>query len=148
MAQGPADRPLDIDALNLRLLYVEDSLTNQQIFREYCDRHGVQLVLADNGKDGLEKFLHGRYDGLIVDCYMPVMNGYELVESIRGFESLNRLEPAFIVALSADNSDRNRRRCKDAGFDAFESKPYTRVTFHRIMEMVFLYKDGVDSSRQ
>lgn len=148
VAQGPADRPLDIDVLNLRLLYVEDSLTNQQIFREYCDRHGVQLVLADNGKDGLEKFQHGRYDGLIVDCYMPVMNGYELVESIRGFESLNRLEPAFIVALSADNSDRNRRRCKDAGFDAFESKPYTRVAFHRIMEMVFLYKDGVVPSRQ
>ena len=125
---------------DLKLLYIEDSLTNQLIFKEYCSRENVDLVLASNGREGLEKFRHGKYDGVIVDCYMPVMNGYELVEEIRKLEIDNNFERSFIVALTADDTKVNRQKCHNSGFDEFISKPYTRPAFVRILSEVSVRK--------
>lgn len=116
----------------IKILYVEDSSTNQMIFQEYCKRYGVDLVVANNGLQGLEKFKHGKFDVLVVDCYMPVMTGYEMVENLRSSGD----QESFVVALTADSSKKNMEKCRDVGFDEFLTKPYTKGTFRQLLDMV------------
>ena len=118
---------------NYSILYVEDSNLNQTIFREYCTGYGIDLVLANNGKEGFEKFNLISFDIVVIDCYMPVMNGYQLIEKIRSYESDNHLKPSFIVALTADNSEPTRLKCEEYGFNLFITKPYNRHHFREIL---------------
>ncbi|BFM18731.1 hypothetical protein R50073_49140 (plasmid) [Maricurvus nonylphenolicus] len=124
----------------IKLLYVEDSSTNQMIFQEYCKRYEVDLVVANNGLQGLEKCEHGTFDALVVDCYMPVMTGYEMVEKLR----YSGDEDSFIIALSADNSKKNVEKCRDSGFNEFVAKPYTKETFKHLLDMVLEQKNERD----
>lgn len=121
----------------IKLLYVEDSSTNQMIFKEYCKRYDVDLVVANNGLQGLEKCEHGTFDAFVVDCYMPVMTGYEMVEQLRSSGD----EESFIVALTADSSKKNVAKCKDVGFNEFVAKPYTKETYRRLLDMVLEQKN-------
>ncbi|MFT7224363.1 MAG: signal transduction histidine kinase/ActR/RegA family two-component response regulator, partial [Cellvibrionaceae bacterium] len=115
------------------VLYVEDSYLNQTIFKEYCNEYGVDLMLAHDGKEGFEKYKLTIFNIIVIDCYMPVMNGFQLIKKIRDHESANNLEPSYIVALTADNSDQNRLRCQKYGFDLFITKPYNRHHFKQIL---------------
>jgi len=116
-------------------------MVNQQIFQQYCIRADVNLIIAKNGKEGFEKYTRGRFGALVIDCYMPVMDGFELVEKIRKYEHANKTEKSLIFALTADDSDINRKRCLDGGFDEFIAKPYSEKVFvSRLLERVAVYK--------
>ena len=116
-------------------------MVNQQIFQQYCLRAGVNLSIAKNGQEGFEKYTKGMFSALVIDCYMPVMNGFELVEKIREHERTNNAEKSLIFALTADNSDINRRRCLGCGFDEFITKPYSEKVFvSSLLEKIATYK--------
>jgi len=121
---------------NYSFLYVEDSYLNQAIFKEYCGGYGIDLILAHNGRQGFEKYKLASFDAIIIDCYMPIMNGFQLIEKIRAHEVANNLPAALIIALTADNSDQNRRKCEQYGFDLFITKPYDKYHFKQILTMV------------
>lgn len=118
----------------LSLLYVEDSKVNRSIFKQFCDRSNIDLQMAVDGKDGWDKYMRNRYDALVIDCFMPNKNGFELVEEIRAHERQNGLPRALIFALTADPTNMNKKRCIKAGFDEFLTKPYRRATFNFIIE--------------
>ena len=121
----------------IKLLYVEDSSTNQMIFQEYCKRYEVDLVVANHGLQGLEKCEHSSFDALVVDCYMPVMTGYEMVERLR----CSGDEDSFIIALTADSSKKNVEKCRASGFNEFVAKPYKKETFKNLLDMVLEQKN-------
>jgi signal transduction histidine kinase/CheY-like chemotaxis protein len=116
------------------LLYVEDSAVNRQVFQMYCDLFDINLITAKNGNDGLNRFKSRKFDALVVDCYMPKMNGYELVEKIREWESKMDTGHIPIFALTADASTRNQNKCFESGFDEFLTKPYTKATFRYLID--------------
>ncbi len=118
------------------LLYVEDSAINRQVFKMYCELSGISLIQAQNGIEGIERFMSHQFDALIVDCYMPKMNGYEFVRKIRAMEAENETSHIKIFALTADASARNRKKCLDAGFDEFLIKPYTKATIKFIVDRI------------
>lgn len=124
----------EFDVMGLSLLYVEDSSLNQMIFQQYCMRNSIKLILASSGEEGFEKYLSGRFDALIVDCYMPLGDGFEMVSKIRSREAEENLVGSLIFALTGDNTEKNRKRCEKHGFDHFLSKPYTEET-HKILMM-------------
>lgn len=121
---------------DLKVLYVEDSKVSQMMFQAYCEKYGIQLTTAENGADGFEKYLGSKFDVLLVDCYMPVVNGFELVAKIRVHEAKQRAGPSLIVALTADDSRSNREHCQRVGFDLFFRKPYSRELFDNIATAV------------
>ncbi|WP_018690925.1 response regulator [Algicola sagamiensis] len=123
-------RPLQ--SKTIRLLYVEDSWINRHIFEMFCQHFGWTVILAQDGVQGLEKYHQHDVDALIIDCYMPKMNGYELVEKIRAFESEHQRKRTPIFALTADGSDKNKHRCEQVGFDTFIEKPFKLDTFQYI----------------
>jgi signal transduction histidine kinase len=123
------------------ILYVEDSATNRQVFKMYCDLYGINLILAQTGIEGMERFMAHKLDALVVDCYMPKMNGYELVSRIREWESHSNKAHVPIFALSADASVRNREKCFAVGFDEFLTKPYTSATFQYITDRITQFSE-------
>jgi signal transduction histidine kinase len=125
----PAGKPLS-------LLYVEDSAMTRQIFQMYCQLANIDLIMAQNGQEGIERYKSHRFDAMVVDCYMPKMNGYEFVRTIRNLESEEESEHMPIFALTADASTRNRKKCFEAGFDEFLTKPYTIATFRFLVDRI------------
>ncbi|MFA0809495.1 response regulator [Microbulbifer epialgicus] len=123
----------------LSILYVEDSAMNRQLFSSFCKIAGIDLILAQNGQEGIERYKSHHFDGLIVDCYMPKMNGYDFVRKIRQWEKEEDSGHIPIFALTADASTRNRERCFNAGYDEFLTKPYTRSTFRFIIDRIDRY---------
>lgn len=134
----------NVNTNNIRLLYVEDSILNQMIFQRYCIKHGVNLIIANNGEDGYEKYTKGSFDALVVDCYMPFGDGFEMVSKIREHEKNTRNGRSLIFALTGDDSEKNRKRCKEYGLDEFIAKPYSDEAHLFLLEKVMAYKDPTE----
>ena len=102
-----------------KVLVVEDQLSNRQYYDAILKAPEFELVHAVDGLDGLEKFkANADIDLVLMDIKMPEMNGFEALKEIR---KLNATVPVFALTAYAMASD--KERCKEAGFDAYLSKP-------------------------
>jgi CheY-like chemotaxis protein len=106
--------------LDARLLVVEDHPVNQRVMQIMLTRMGAQVTLAADGEQALQALRSGRFDAVLMDCQMPVLDGYEATARIRAGETSRRLP---IIALTANVSSDDRQRCLDAGMDDFLAKP-------------------------
>jgi CheY-like chemotaxis protein len=85
----------------LRILLVDDSADNRLLVQAYLKTYPYQLDLAENGEVAVEKFKSGKYDLVLMDMRMPVMDGYTATIAIRAWESQSGSEPTPIIALTA-----------------------------------------------
>jgi len=114
-AQSPAAAP------GARLLLVEDNLVNQKVVLAILRKKGYYIDVANDGREALQKLDHaGRYDLILMDVQMPVLDGLEATRAIRR-ETKWRSIP--IVAMTAHAMNGDRERCLQAGMDAYISKP-------------------------
>ncbi len=106
-----------------RLLIVEDNQTNQMVITEMLDRIGItDCDIAHNGAIAIEKAMSGSYDLILMDCQMPVVDGFEATQSIRNWETTTgRHTP--IVGLSAYAFSDDRARGLASGMDEYLIKP-------------------------
>lgn len=118
---------------NLSLLYVDDSLVSRATFRRVCASSAIELHEAKDGKDGWEKYLNNEYSVLVIDLYMPISDGFELVEKIRAHEAENGLEPKLIYALTASPTKKNKEHALRSGFNEFIAKPYSKDVVSQII---------------
>jgi PAS domain S-box-containing protein len=104
-----------------RILVVEDHPLNQQLAAELLRRAGMEVVIAENGQEGLDKLAaEGPFDGVLMDCQMPVMDGYTATRRLRA-------DPAFadlpVIAMTASALAEDRERALDSGMNAHIPKP-------------------------
>lgn len=104
----------------LRVLVAEDNPVNRQVAAEMLARLGVEADLADQGEQALNMATRTNYDLILMDCNMPVLDGYEATRRIRALEG-DRNTP--IIAMTAATSEDERQRALDAGFTGFLHKP-------------------------
>lgn len=104
-----------------RLLVVEDDATNRMVLTRQLAVVGVAAEIASNGEEGLERWRSGRFAMVLSDLHMPVMDGFGLVRAIRAEERAPARTP--VLAFSADVRVGQAERTRDAGFDAFLTKP-------------------------
>jgi CheY-like chemotaxis protein len=104
-----------------RVLLVEDSPVNQLVARGMLERLGYVVETADNGEEAVAAARSGRYDVVLMDCLMPVMDGYEATERIRRLEGWAAKVP--IVAVTASAAPADRDRCLSAGMTDYVAKP-------------------------
>jgi signal transduction histidine kinase/DNA-binding response OmpR family regulator len=118
-----ADKVPNDKSPGLNLLLVEDNHSNQLVVRMQLRRLGHNVDLADNGKSALEALSAQRYDGVFMDCQMPVLDGYEATQRIRsgGVPGIDPKIP--IIALTANALPSDRLKCLMAGMDDFVTKP-------------------------
>ncbi|GEM_PF-3390885 len=110
-------RPLKKEA---RILLVEDNEFNQEVAREILEGAGLRVEIAGNGREALERLDSERYDLILMDCQMPVMDGYTATREIRRRPGLQDLP---IIAMTASAFKEDRDRALSAGMNDFITKP-------------------------
>ncbi|MGE3295841.1 MAG: EAL domain-containing protein [Porticoccaceae bacterium] len=106
---------------HLRVLLVEDNAVNQKVASEMLLRLGIATDLAEHGRQALAMVARADYDLILMDCNMPVMDGYDATRRIRELETDGR--PVPIVAMTAATGEQERQRALAAGFSDFLHKP-------------------------
>ncbi|MBI2381026.1 MAG: response regulator [Gammaproteobacteria bacterium] len=115
------------------VLLAEDNTVNQLVVKGFLTRMGLGVELANDGKEAMERFRAQHFDLVIMDCQMPVMDGYEATAAIRNMELGNgRHVP--IIALTAHAMQGDRERCLNAGMDDYLSKPVKKEDLHSTLQ--------------
>ena len=124
-APAPDEAPATAgDLTGLRVLIAEDNPVNQQVLMRQVQRLGLVADAVANGQEALDALTRATYDAVLMDCQMPVMDGYAAAEAIRASEAGGtRRVP--IVAVTANAMRDDYDRCRDAGMDDFVAKPVT-----------------------
>ena len=105
------------------VLLVEDNLFNQKVAIAMLKKLGLTVDIASNGCIALEKMLANEYSIVLMDCQMPVMNGYDATIKIRDNEKENNKHIP-IIAMTAHDSPGDREYCFEIGIDGYISKPF------------------------
>ncbi|ABV85956.1 PAS domain S-box protein [Shewanella pealeana] len=103
-----------------RILLVEDNDMNQEVATEFLEQVGVVLSIADNGQIALEKLAMQSFDLVLMDCQMPVMDGYQATRELRKLPGLANLP---VIAMTANAMAGDREMCLDAGMNDHIAKP-------------------------
>lgn len=106
-----------------RVLLVEDNPVNQLVAKGMLSKQGLQVTLANNGEQALERLHEEAVDLVLMDCNMPVMDGYEASRRIRANQAWQHLP---IIALTANALSEERERCLAAGMNDYLAKPFRR----------------------
>ena len=128
-APALAETATDADdaSASTRLLLVEDNPVNLAVGEKLLSVLGYRCDIATNGQIALEKMASSRYSLVLMDCQMPVLDGYSATREWRERETLQRAPQRLpIVAMTANAMAGDRQRCLDAGMDDYLSKPVSR----------------------
>jgi signal transduction histidine kinase/ligand-binding sensor domain-containing protein/DNA-binding response OmpR family regulator len=107
-----------------RILLAEDNLVNQKVARGTLEKMGYKIEIVSNGAEAVAAWETGRFKLILMDCQMPVMDGYEAARQIRRLEGGASRVP--IIALTADAMKGAEQQCRDAGMDDYLTKPLDR----------------------
>jgi CheY-like chemotaxis protein len=117
-----------------RVLLVEDNPVNQRVAAALLSRGGYVCQLAESGLEALRALERGSFDLVLMDCQMPLMDGYEATRRIRQDERLAGLPRVPIVAMTANAMEGDREKCIEAGMDDYLAKPVTRQNLYAKLE--------------
>ncbi|WP_229489740.1 CHASE domain-containing protein [Pseudoduganella namucuonensis] len=117
-------KPLQADVMETikgaAILLVEDNVFSQQVGQELLEDAGATVSIANNGKEAIDMLLRDKFDCVLMDVQMPVMDGYEATRLIR---SHPKLAGTLVIAMTANAGREDQARCIAAGMDEFVTKP-------------------------
>ena len=140
-----ADRPIDPEPTGTppretingtsHALVVEDNPVNQRVATAMLKRLGFHTDSANNGKEALDRVTtnHTGYDIILMDCQMPVMDGYEATRYIREWEQSNGQIGTPIIALTADVLPGTEKTCLDCGMNDYLAKPVRKEMLREVL---------------
>ncbi|HVL05787.1 MAG TPA: response regulator [Acidimicrobiales bacterium] len=114
-----------------RILIVEDNTTNQMVAMGLITRLGFDAEVVSNGRQAVEAVAKSAYDAVLMDCNMPVMDGYEATAAIRHMEGDG--SRVRIIAMTASALAGDRERCLAAGMDDYVAKPVKLGDLERVL---------------
>lgn len=113
-----------------RVLVAEDNSFNQQVAQELLSDIGVAVALAENGQEALEWLVRERFDAVLMDMQMPVMDGLTATRRLRTLPECATLP---VIAMTANASQDDRSRCREVGMNDFISKPIRPNTLYKTL---------------
>jgi signal transduction histidine kinase/ActR/RegA family two-component response regulator len=117
----------------LTVLVVEDNPVNQLYCQAVLEQLGHEVHLANDGLAAVQMAAARRYDLILMDCHMPVLDGFEATRRIRQQARASGAPQPAIVALTATAMAEDRLRCRDAGMDDLLAKPFTREEMAQLL---------------
>ncbi|MDH5601637.1 MAG: EAL domain-containing protein, partial [Gammaproteobacteria bacterium] len=126
LSQKDQKIPLQQDKkkINAKILLAEDNLVNQEVAIAKLMILGCEVELAENGNEAVELFSENKYDLVLMDCHMPVCDGFEATAKIRSLENEKNIKATPVIALTADIMKGIEERCSQAGINDYMSKPF------------------------
>lgn len=110
-------------AAQRHVLVVDDSTVNQAVAIEFLIDMACEVTTANNGREAVDLAIKGGFDLILMDCQMPIMDGFEATRQIRAREHEAGSKRIPIIALTANAFSKDRQNCLDAGMDDFLTKP-------------------------
>jgi two-component system sensor histidine kinase/response regulator len=125
------------EKLNADILVVEDNAVNQQLASILLQDYGCNALLAGNGELGVAALNTRSFDLVLMDCQMPVMDGFEATRIIREKNILAKNGGRLpVVALTANAMDGDKERCLAAGMDAYIAKPFNHEELFTVLRLL------------
>lgn len=118
-----------VKKLNSRILLVEDVIVNQKVAIGIMSSLNFKIDIANNGKEAVDMHKKNDYDLILMDCQMPVMDGYEATQNIRQTDSVTPIIAITANAMSSDND-----KCINSGMNDYLSKPYKKNQLIGLLE--------------
>jgi osomolarity two-component system sensor histidine kinase NIK1 len=119
----------------LAILLVEDNDLNQRLMKISLSRYHYNVTIAVNGLEGVQMFKNQKFDLILMDIMMPIMDGFEATNEIRILESLDKsLGHTPIIAFTANTINNDREKCVNGGMDDIIEKPFDINKFREILK--------------
>lgn len=137
---APPERPADPVTLDhsewrpLRILLVEDAEDNRRLIRSYLKHRPFRVDTAENGQEALQRYQEAKYDLVLMDVQMPVMDGYTATRAIRAWERVSGRAETPILALTANALQEDLARSQAAGCTAHVTKPIRKAALLETLE--------------
>jgi CheY-like chemotaxis protein len=116
------------------ILIIDDDQITQVVVTEELEAGGYEVDLAADGVEGLEKAKSGTYRLILMDCQMPLMDGFTCTQKIRHHEESRGAQRTPIVALTGHTHETEKARALSSGMDDFVAKPFTAADMVRILK--------------
>ncbi|MBM4055942.1 MAG: response regulator [Planctomycetes bacterium] len=129
---------------SLNILLVEDYVYNRVVVQSYLKENNT-IDVAENGLTGVEKFKSKKYDLVLMDMQMPVMDGYTATKEIRKYEKENGLPHTPIIALTAHALKEDAQKSLNAGCDTHLNKPIKKATLLNTIQKYFAAKEPINT---
>ena len=134
LSNGPASANTEIFSApkhhNLRVLLAEDNETNQKLALASLVKLGCQVEIVATGREAVARALAGQFDLILMDCWMPELDGYGATAEIRQRHHTAQRVP--IIAVTANAMEGDREKCLAAGMDDYITKP-VRLTALKVI---------------
>ena len=135
-ASLPEQSHVDTDGVRgagKRILLAEDNVVNEKVATRFLQKLGYVVDAVANGREAVDAWAKGGYDLVLMDCQMPVLDGYAATREIRARERNGERVP--IVALTANAMKKDEIECLEAGMDDHLAKPLDRQELARCLEL-------------
>ena len=119
----------------MHILVAEDTPASQMVVKLMLSGLGHDVTVVNNGAEAVEVFRSGRFDAVLLDIQMPIMDGYTAALAIRASGDVGRSVP--IAALTAFTQDSDREKARDCGICHFVSKPIRAKDLTRVLGDMF-----------
>ena len=116
--------------LSGHVLLVEDNPINQMVARKMLEKIGIESTLAGDGQAALDILARENFDAVLMDCQMPVMDGFEAARRIREQAALSRLP---VIAMTANVMEGDREKCIAAGMNDYIGKPVVEADLKKTL---------------
>jgi CheY-like chemotaxis protein len=126
---------------NAKILVAEDNLANQELMRYVLESLGVDAVIKNNGLETLKEYKTNKYDLVLTDINMPIMDGVEAFNQIRAYEKENNLPKTPIIAVTANAIKGDKEKFLSVGMDGYISKPINSEELKNIFNTFLVTKE-------
>ncbi len=134
--------PVERHPVRLRLLGAEDDSSNREIIRYLVGQMGHEIEFSENGRQAVNHLTYDRFDAVLMDNRMPVMDGFEATRLIRNPESGVIDNAVYIIAITANASQAYRNQCLAAGMNDYLTKPVRETELHDALGRAIAYQRG------
>ena len=142
----PSPIPLTTDLGKFRILLAEDNAINQELIRLMITKIGCLCDVAANGQIVIEMLAKQPYDLILMDCQMPVLDGYQTTRTIRQQDRSHHAQNnIIIIGLTAYAMEADRDKCLDAGMNDYLAKP---CTFLELQDVIYKWMNYAAPSSQ
>jgi signal transduction histidine kinase/ActR/RegA family two-component response regulator len=118
------------------VLVVEDNEVNQRLLAAMLGKRGVSFIVAGNGEEAIHQYRRGDFSLILMDCQMPVLDGYQASQAIRQIEEEGESKGRVpIIAMTAHALQGDREKCLAAGMDDYLSKPFSSAQLDNILAL-------------